>query len=293
MFGLPLPGDLALDFEFVSESGALPVPVCMVARELISNRLIRLWQDEFGTQPPFRSATTCCSWPTSRPPNWVVSSQLGWPLPTRVLDLYTEFRNETNGIPLPEGRGMLSALSHHGISAITAHQKTEERALVMGGGPWSTAERRRILDYCQTDVDSLGPLLERMLPGIQARNNGFGQAFLRGRYMAAVARMERTGVPIDSDMLGRLRSHWGSIKLDLIGPSTRITASMRERRSGPDSSPATWPTRGSTGRALLRGGLQLDQDTFRDMAKRYPKLEPLKELRHTLSSCGWRSWRSV
>ena len=72
----------------------------------------------------------------------------------------------------------MSALSHHGISAITAEQKTEERALVMGGGPWSTAERRRILDYCQTDVDPLGALLERMLPGIQARPNGFGQALL-------------------------------------------------------------------------------------------------------------------
>jgi DNA polymerase-1 len=29
--------------------------------------------------------------------------------------------------------------------------------------------------------------------------------------------------------------------------------------------------------------LQLDQDTFRDIAKRYPELEPLKELRHSLS----------
>ena len=37
-----------------------------------------------------------------------------------------------------------------------------------------------------------------------------------------------------------------------------------------------WP-RTATGR------LQLDQDTFRDMAKRYPQLEPLKELRHALS----------
>ena len=60
-------------------------------------------------------------------------------------------------------------------------------------------------------------LLERMLPGITARPNGLGQALLRGRYMAAVARMERTGVPIDSEMMELLRSHWGVLKLDLIG----------------------------------------------------------------------------
>ena len=88
---------------------------------------------------------------------------------------------------------------------------------MMRGGPWSAAERRRILDYCQTDVDPIGALLERMLPGILARPNGLGQALLRGRYMAAIARMERTGVPIDFEMLQRLRMNWGTIKSDLIG----------------------------------------------------------------------------
>ena len=53
MFGLPYRQIWLLDFEFVSESGAVPVPVCMVARELISNRLVRLWQDELGAGPPF------------------------------------------------------------------------------------------------------------------------------------------------------------------------------------------------------------------------------------------------
>ena len=63
-------------------------------------------------------------------------------MPTRVIDLFSEFRNATNGIALPAGRGLLSALSHHGISAITADQKTEERALVMRGGPWVSARTR-------------------------------------------------------------------------------------------------------------------------------------------------------
>jgi DNA polymerase-1 len=216
VLGLPFRQIWLLDFEFVSESGAVPVPVCMVARELISNSLVRLWQDELGAEPPFPidDDTLFVAYFASAELGCFLA--LGWPPPVRVLDLYSEFRNATNGIPLPGGRSYLSALSHHGISAITAEQKTEERALVMGGGPWSTTERRRILDYCQTDVDPLGVLLERMLPGILARPNGFGQALLRGRYMAAVAKMERTGVPIDYETLERLRIHWDDIKLDLI-----------------------------------------------------------------------------
>lgn len=283
MFGLPFREIWLVDFEFVSEPGALPVPVCMVARELISNRLIRLWQDEFGTHPPFAIGDDILFVAYFASAELGCFLQLDWPLPTRVLDLYTEFRNETNGIHLPEGRGLLSALSHHEIPAITADQKTEERALVMGGGPWSTAERRRILDYCQTDVDPLGPLLERMLPGIQSRTNGFGQALLRGRYMAAVARMERTGVPVDSDMLGRLRSHWGSIKLDLIGAIDKDYGVYEGMAFRSGLFAGYLADNGIDWSRTPSGRLQLDQDTFRDMAKRYPRLEPLRELRHTLA----------
>jgi DNA polymerase I len=282
MFGLPFREVWALDFEFISESGARPVPVCMVARELGSGRLIRLWQDDFRTEPPFPvdDQTLFVAYFASAEIGCFLA--LGWPVPTRLLDLYVEFRNATNGIALPEGRGLLSALSFHGIVAITAAEKHDERALVMRGGPWSAPERRRILDYCQSDVDALGPLLERMLPGIRATPHGLGQGLLRGRYMVAVARMEWTGVPIDVETLGRLRSRWEQIKLDLIRAvdqdfgvyedatfkAGRFAGWLADQR-------IDWPR-------TETGHLRLDQDTFRDMGKRYPQLEPLRELRHAM-----------
>ena len=125
-------------------------------------------------------------------------------MPARILDLYTEFRAHTNGVKLPLGRGLLSALSFHGLPSITKDEKATWQALVLRGGPWTPAERAGILSYCQGDVDVLGPLLGRMLPGIRAEPKGLGQALLRGRYMAAVARMEHAGVPVDTAMLGRL-----------------------------------------------------------------------------------------
>ncbi len=283
MLGLPFHEVWAIDFEFIAEPGARPVPVCLVARELDSGRLIRLWADELGPEPPFpiNDATLFVAYYASAEISCFL--ELGWPIPTRTLDLYTEFRNETNGTTLPAGRGLLGALSYHGIPSITADQKHDDRALVLRGGPWSEQERHRILDYCQTDVDVLGPLLERMLPAIQARPNGLGQALFRGRYMAAVARMERTGVPIDDEMLERLRSHWSGIKRELIEAidkdygvyegttfkSGLFAAYLADNR-------IDWPR-------TATGQLQLDKDTFRDMAKRYPRLEPIKELRHSLS----------
>jgi hypothetical protein len=217
------------------------------------------------------------------PAEWSCFLALGWPLPVRILDLYIEFRAKTNGLALPVGRGLLGALSYHGIPGITSDEKKDMRDLILSGGPWTDAERRAIFDYCATDVDCLGPLLAAMLPGIRSTVQGFGQALLRGRYTAAVAQMEHTGVPIDVPVIEALRLHWRDIKQGLVADVDKdygiyegTTFKAGLFASWLDAEGITWP-RTTTGR------LQLDQDTFRDMAKTYPKLGPLKELRHALS----------
>ena len=256
----------------------------MVARELGTNRLLRLWQDELAAGPPFPINDDVLFVAYFASAEIGCFLELGWPVPARILDLFAEFRNATNGMPLPAGRSLLGALSHYGISSITSDQKTEERGLVMRGGPWTAAERERILSYCATDVDVLGPLLERMLPGIHGPPQRLGQALLRGRYMAAVARMERTGVPIDTEMLRRLRANWGDIKTrsdrgdrqglrrvrrDDVQVRTvrRLPGRQRDRLAADRDGPAAARPRHCSA-------------TWRSATRR---LEPLKELRHALS----------
>src|SRR5205809_248928 len=102
----------------------------MVARELGTGRLIRMWQDELPTHPPFDvgTGTLFVAYYASAEIGCFLA--LGWPVPARVLDLYAEFRNETNGISLPAGSGLLGALSYHNLPGITSDQKHEERELV-------------------------------------------------------------------------------------------------------------------------------------------------------------------
>ena len=150
---------------------------------------------------------------------------LGWPIPERILDLFVEFRAATNGHSTPAGQGLLGALVAHGLDAMAADEKHDMRELIMGGGPWSEAERTAVLAYCQSDVDALARLLPKMLPGILARppspEIALGQALLRGRYMVAVARMEWNGTPIDPVALERLRAGWDAIKARLIADIDR------------------------------------------------------------------------
>jgi hypothetical protein len=280
--GLPFRELWAVDFEYRADPGARPVPVCMVARELRGGRLLRLWRDELPGRPPFPVDAGSLFIAYAAAAELSCFLELGWPMPARILDLYAEFSAITNGLPRPHGRSLLAALAWHGIPGITKQEKTAGRALAQQSS-WTPAERTALLDYCQTDVDPLEPLLARMLPAIRRRAEGLGQALLRGRYTAAVARMEQTGVPIDTDTLERLRRRWDAIKLDLIAEIDRdyhvfdgatFKADWFERWLGEQGIP--WP-RTDTGR------LQLDRDTFREAARTYPQVAPLRELRTSLS----------
>ena len=209
---LPFREIWAVDFEFnFATIGDNPIPVCLVAWELRSGRKIRMWCDEFGSTPPY---------PTDDDVLFIAyyaSAEIGchlalnWPVPARILDLFTEFRNHTNGLPTVAGNGVVGALIHFGLDSLGAEEKDAMRALILRGGPWTEAEKKAIIDYCECDVVALARLLPRILPHLDLH-----RALLRGRYMAAAARIERNGVPIDVETLERLRRHWDGIHHALI-----------------------------------------------------------------------------
>ena len=278
---LPFRQVWAIDFEFLAPAGERPDPVCMVARELLTGTTVRLWQEDLRSRrlPPFATGPDTLFVAYLASAELGCFLELGWPIPERVLDLYVEFRRHTNGTRIPCGAGLLGALAAFGLESISAAAKDTMRDLVLRGGPWSDNERRAILQYCESDVLALERLLAAMLPVID-----LPRALLRGRYMVAVARMERTGVPIDAQLHARLAAHWAAIRERLIteidrdygiydGPTFK-----RERF-------ANWLSAHGIPWPLLEDGAQLDlkDDTFRQMAKAYPEIAPLWELRASLA----------
>src|SRR5262245_3183518 len=108
----------------MAATGERPVPLCVVARELRTGRVERVWLD--GTRPPvppygigpdvlfvayYASAELGCH------------LALGWPMPARILDLHAEFRCLTAGLAVPCGHGLPGALAYHGLPALNAAEK--------------------------------------------------------------------------------------------------------------------------------------------------------------------------
>jgi len=201
------------DFEFSAPSGERPTPLCLVAREFLTGRTIKLWADELRTMDaaPFAcdgSALFVAYYASAELGSFL---SLGWTLPTRILDLFTEFRCLTNGKAIPCGNALLGALAYFGLDSIDVSEKEEMRQLAMRGGEYTQAEQRALIDYCETDVVALAKLVPMMMPRLD-----WSRALLRGRYMAAAARIEWNGVPVDIETLNELRRHWTQVQSRLI-----------------------------------------------------------------------------
>ena len=277
---LPYRAVWAVDFEFHCPPGERPRPLCLVARELRTGVRVCVWVgDGAPAASPFETGPDVLflAYYASAELGCVLA--LGWPFPARVLDLCAEFRCLTSGLTVPCGRGLLGALAYFGLDGLAAAEKEGMRQLAIRGGPYTAGERQALLDYCQTDVDALARLLPAMLPWID-----LPRALLRGRYMAAAAQMEWTGVPVDTDALARIRDNWEGIQAGLIARVDADYGIYEGRSFRADRFEAYLARTGIPWPRLESGALALDDDTFREMARAYPaEVGPIRELRHALS----------
>jgi len=269
-----------VDFEFKAAAGEQQIPVCMVAMELNSGNKLRIWQDELYKmrRPPYSINKNSLVIAYYASAEMGCHLSLDWPMPVNLLDLYTEFRNLTNGHTLACGNGLLGALVWFGLSSIDAAEKNSMRDLILRGGHWSPEEKDAILDYCESDVKALTRLLTLMADKLD-----MPRALLRGRFMKAAAQVEFCGVPIDTENLSQLRPNWNQIQSSLIA-KIDLNFGVYEGRTFKEIKFANWLKEKNIPWPKLESGkLDLKDETFREMARSYPEVEQLRQLRVALA----------
>lgn len=263
-----------LDTEFTQPEGERPTPICLVAREHYTGTIIRQWLwGRASPEPPFPTGPGVLVVAYSAPAEWSVYLALGWPLPVRILDLYAEYRWFLSGFKVPR-YGQLDAMEAFGLPCMPEIFKWDMRDLCCRGGPFTWEEQRQILDYCGDDVNGMAALFAKMESQLE-----WPQALARGRYTAAVAKIEALGVPIDQEIYPQLREHRQAIRRRLVEEAgerfgvyddTEFNTAGFEAFLAREEIP--WP-RTPKNRLVTR------DETFEEMADIYPQLRPLYELR--------------
>ena len=282
---LPFRSVWACDFEYRLQAGEHPWPVCMCARELRTGQEMRLWRDDLLALPqaPFDIGPDAVMIAYAAAAELSCFLELGWRLPVNVIDLFAEHRVDTNGVELIGGNGLLNALAIRGLAHIDAGEKQAMRDLIINQTSWTPEQQREILDYCMSDCTALAALLPAMTSTIE-----LPFALVRGRFGgAAVARMQRAGIPIDVPLYRRTVDNWECLKLDLIadvdaafgvydGVHFRIAAFAAWLEAHDIHG---WPRTES-------GMLSLEDDTFLEQIALHPELPELQSLREVRATLG-------
>jgi DNA polymerase I-like protein with 3'-5' exonuclease and polymerase domains len=201
-----------------------------------------------------------------------------------VIDTFTEFRHETNGKFEDRKRsakaGQLDMARYYRVPAMSRTTKEAGRQHAKER-PVTAEDWQLLLAYNAGDVRDLMNLFQGMW-----RQQAIHpvRALLAGRYLKAVACIERVGVPIDVPTYDQIIAHHQQIMRRIIreidedyGVYVDETFKLDLFGSYLARVGIEWP-RTPTGR------LNTSADVFEDQAKLYPaELRPLAELRQTVA----------
>jgi hypothetical protein len=279
-----------VDYEFRLPEPERPEPVCAVALELRTGRMIREWRNEMGPKAPYDTSKDSLFIAFASDAEMECHLALGRPLPARVLDLRIEFLQAINSTPRPPPdknkqtkRGSLvHALTYYGLDSIDAGDKERWRKLILRGPPWTAEEREGIMTYCESDVRALVQLLTAMVRCNHISLDGeLNRILYRGRYMRAVARMQSTGVPIDLERFNRLADGWDEIENKLIDTLGKQYGVFDEKGSFCEKRFTLYLIAHGWGWPVHESGrLDLREKIFKQMARLHPELELLRQLRY-------------
>ena len=102
--------------------------------------------------------------------------------------------------------------------------------------------------------------------------------------MRTLSKVEYTGIPIDMELFTKLREKWDEIKGSMIAELDKEYKVFEGLTfKGKKFEEYLFRQRIYTWPRLKSGSLDLTEETFKEMAKVYPQLGPLKQLRWSLS----------
>lgn len=274
-----------IDFEFISEPGELPRPVCVVYHEILpgdaKGETKRVWlegKDPLLLNPPYPMGENDLFVAFYSSAEWGCHLALNWPLPVNVIDLFAEFRRITNGMPV-YSNSLIGACQKFRISTIDEAEKEKARDRILQGAPFSETEKEDIMKYCESDVQETADLFREI---VNLQGFHLPTALCHGEYMKSIALMEHRGIPIDVEMFSLFQDNWFQIQERLIQEIDREYGVYEGRTFKVKKFERYLVDNGIPWGRTEKDNLILEDEYFKSMSRIYPQLENLRGLRHIL-----------
>lgn len=177
------------------------------------------------------------------------------------------------------------------LDKMTKDQKTDTRDLIINNTSYTPEQREIILDYCMEDVKLNSKVFLEIIRDIERKNKlkteedyrrELWQCMFRGAAIAAVARIEKNGFPIDMNKLNLFNQYWNEVKDNIIlkfnqdidcFDGTVFNNKKFENLIIGKLGLTNWP------RLFKSGQLSTNKKILADYAERFPEIKKLLEIR--------------
>ena len=208
------------DYEFKIVSGNPPEPVCVVYKELHTQKIYKEWLLGREAKCPFPVSETLF---IAHYCNAEVSCDiaLGYEKPRYVWDTFVEEKKLNNG-KIKQGYGLVdSALRYKIPDVMDKNKKDFWRDTIINNYPnYSIEEIKGILNYCLDDVLLTEKLFYKQTAALAALDQNFTrvlqQALFHGRSMAITAQIEANGIPLNNDIYNDLEKYYDDVRAQEI-----------------------------------------------------------------------------
>ena len=214
------------DYEFKAISGNPPEPVCVVYKELHSDKIIKQWLVGGGSTCPFPVHETLF---IAHYCNAEVSCDiaLGYEKPRYIWDTFVEEKKLLNG-KLKQGYGLVDTALRYGITGVMDKNKKDYwRDTVINNYPnYSDEDKTGIIDYCLEDVLLTEKLFLKQSAALERLDSNFKrvlqQALFHGRSMAITAQIEANGIPLNNDLYNDLDKYYDDVRRQEIDELQKV-----------------------------------------------------------------------
>ena len=287
---------IIVDAEYAtSDDGYVQTPVSFVGKSVRTGTIFSKYREELDLEPPVPVG------PKILYVSYNISAEIdfhlcaGQPLPRMALCLRAEFMNRVNGLKdprAPKGEkayptSLIDALQFHGISHMDFAEKKDLQMRLAADD--STLTKKEVVLYNAQDVKVTERLFRVMAPGIDLK-----RALIRSRYLTAIARAERAGIPVDVPVLEKFLERSKDVQLTIIHRLDQHCIYDEHGR---------WSNARFINNVLIKYSLRwpllkdgetpsTTEETFGEMADLYPELiRPIHKLRELLKS--FRSLKNI
>jgi len=225
---------LSVDAEFLSDSsGTIPRRIlCLVFKDIFNDDVYRYWVDGQSNIPHFFDYEDTLFVSFNAVAEHGVFQQLLHGKPKYMWDCFVE--NKCLYLPFlaKNKTGLIDTCARYNIETISKAQKDHELDRILRRNEfknlsfeYAKEEQKKILDYCQSDVEETAKLFISQCVDIQNKNqlkteDDFKRALFeitfRGYSQANFAQIERNGFTVDTGLVNEFNNYWPLVKNTVI-----------------------------------------------------------------------------